>query len=90
MTPLKELIPPAEHEVGLMNATEVGKLMGVSAHEANRKLEECGLQVKEGKEYRLTEKGKEYGEMQPYTRGGHSGYQIKWNDKVKKLVGLMN
>ena len=73
-----------------MNATEVGKLFGVSAREANKKLTEHGLQVKEGKDYRLTEKGRAYGEMQPYTRGGHSGYQIKWNDKVKKLVGLMN
>ena len=82
LTPLKELIPPAEHEVGLMNATEVGKLVGLSAREANKKLTERGLQVKEGKEYRLTEKGKEYGEMQPYTRGGHSGYQIKWSPQI--------
>ncbi len=42
--------------------------------------------MKIGKEWRITNKGKCYGEEMPYERNGHSGYQIRWNDSVVSVL----
>ena len=89
--PLKRLIP-AEESPGYLNATMLAGKLGLlsktgnpKAADANAKLAELGLQKKEGKEWRLTDKGREYGEEKPFTRNGHSGYNINWNEKVLVL-----
>ena len=89
--PLKRLIP-AEESPGYLNATMLAGKLGLlsktgnpKAADANAKLAELGLQKKEGKEWRLTDKGREYGEEKPFTRNGHSGYNIGWNEKVLVL-----
>ena len=82
LTPLKELVPPAEHELGTLTPTDIGKQIGVPARKVNENLINAGLQVKDGKDYRLTDEGKKYAEAMPYTRNGHSGYQIKWMPKT--------
>ncbi|MBQ7198080.1 MAG: hypothetical protein IJS29_02350 [Selenomonadaceae bacterium] len=82
LTPLKELVPPAEHELGTLTPTDIGKQIGVPARKVNENLINAGLQVKDGKGYRLTDEGKKYAEAMPYTRNGHSGYQIKWMPKT--------
>lgn len=89
--PLKRLIP-AEESPGYLNATMLAGKLGLlsktgnpKASDANAKLAELGLQKKEGKEWRLTDKGREYGEEKPFTRNGHSGYNIGWNEKVLVL-----
>lgn len=80
---LKQLLPPAEHETGYLNATRIGeKLGGLSPQHVNQLLAKGGLQYKDGKDWRLTDAGKEYGEEIPYTRNGHSGYRILWNLSV--------
>lgn len=79
---LKELLPPAEHETGFLNATQIGEKIGLNARRVNPLIEKAGLQTKEGKQWRLTEAGKSYGEEMPYSRNGHSGYQIRWNESV--------
>ena len=86
MQEVKELIPPAEHETGFLNATQIGARLGVSAREANALLQDAGLQVRFNGAWRLTSKGKEHGEELPYERNGHSGYQIRWNDSVMRVV----
>ena len=90
--PLKRLIP-AEENPGYLNATKLAEKLGLlskagkpKAADANAKLAELGLQKKEGKEWRLTDKGCDYGEEKPYTRNGHSGYNINWNEKVLDLL----
>ena len=90
--PLKRLIP-AEENPGYLNATMLAGKLGLlsktgnpKAADANAKLAELGLQKKEGKEWRLTDKGREYGEEKPFTRNGHSGYNINWNEKVLDLL----
>lgn len=84
---LKKLIPPAEHETGFMNPTQLGeKLGGITAKEVNRILAKAGLQYKDGETWRLTEIGAAFGEEMPYTRNNHSGYQIRWNENVLKEV----
>ena len=89
--PLKRLIP-AEENPGYLNATKLAEKLGLlskagkpKAADANAKLAELGLQKKEGKEWHLTDKGREYGEEKPFTRNGHSGYNIGWNEKVLVL-----
>ena len=76
------LLPAAEHEIGYMNATQLGKKFGISARVVNQLLIEFGLQVKEGNTYILTDEGKKYGEAMPFNNNGHSGYQIKWSAAV--------
>lgn len=39
-----------------------------------------------GKEWRITSKGKNYGEEMPYERNGHSGYQIRWSKSVVEVL----
>jgi phage anti-repressor protein len=41
--------------------TELGKFIGVSGAEMNRKLKEKGFQIRDGKHWKLTEKGVEFG-----------------------------
>ena len=81
---LKELIPPAEHEIGRYTPTQLAKKFGLkSAQAVNQILLEAGLQEKDGNGgYILTEKGAEYAEAMPYERNGHTGYQIKWTPEV--------
>ena len=80
---LKQLLPPAEHETGYLNPTQIGeKLGGLSPQHVNQLLAKGGLQYKDGKDWRLTDAGKVCGEEIPYTRNGHSGYRILWNLSV--------
>ena len=80
---LKQLLPPAEHETGYLNPTQIG---GLGAKVVNKMLAEAGLQYRDGKDRRLTDAGKAYGEEMPYTRNGHSGYQIRWNASIVEYL----
>lgn len=93
-TPLQRLIP-AEENPGYLNATMIAEKMGLKYKtgrsdpaKANKLLESAGLQERRGDKWRLTEKGKAYGEEKPYTRNGHSDYQIVWNDSVFDALGV--
>ena len=82
LEPIKKLAPPAEHDTGYMNATQLGEKVGKSARTTNKWLADNGYQFKDGKDWRLTEKGKQYAEELPYTSNGHSGYQIRWASQI--------
>lgn len=89
--PIKQLIPPAEHKTGYLNATQIGERLGlgkgaVAGRKANVVIKDCALQVKEGNDWRLTDEGTAYGEEVPYSRNGHSGYQIRWNESVLEIL----
>lgn len=88
MAPCKALLPAAK-EVSYLNASGIAERIGLkfktgkpNGAAANQLLAERGLQEKRGGDWHLTERGKAYGEAKPYERGGHSGYQIMWSDKV--------
>ena len=84
---IRDLLPAATHDTGYMTVTQIGEKIGKSAKETNLLLAGHSLQHKEGKVWRLDEAGKEYGEEIPYTASsGHSGYQIKWNEKILGLL----
>ena len=83
---IKEIIAPAEHEIGYLTATQIGQEIEKSAQYVNKKLLELKFQEKDGHGgYILTEKGKDYGEAMPFERNGHTGYQIKLLPKVVPL-----
>jgi Rha family phage regulatory protein len=84
--PIKELLPAAEHQTGYLNATQIGAKIDKSAREVNLLLVGYGFQHKDGKDWRLDDAGREYGEEKPYTQNGHSGYQIKWNEKIVEFL----
>jgi prophage antirepressor-like protein len=80
---LRRALPPASHPICSHNATAIGEAMGVSAREANLRLERAGYQShNERKEWELTNDGKAWGEALPFSTRGHSGYQILWNPAV--------
>lgn len=82
----KKLLPVATHETGFLNPTQIGEQIGKKSRAVNTLLQERGLQEKVNKEWRLTDEGKKYAEEMPYTRNGHSGYQIRWNKSVVDVL----
>jgi len=96
LTEIVKCLPPAEHEIGSLNATGIAERLNLryktgspDAKTANRMLIAAGLIEISGEQkqpYRLTEKGKEFGEFKPYTRGGHSGYDLCWNESVLNVL----
>lgn len=80
--PLRQLLP-SEEKPSYLTPTAIGEMLGgIRAKDVNIMLMDLGLQEKSGKGWMLTTKGKEFGESIPYTRNGHSGYQIQWCPKV--------
>lgn len=95
LSPVKQLIQPADHQTGYLTPTEIGmKMGGERANKINLMLADLKLQCQElgakGKKiWRLTDSGKNYGEEFPYdAKTGHSGYQIKWNENVLSLLKM--
>jgi len=80
---LRRALPAANEPICSLNATQLGKLVGLSAKTTNLRLANLGLQVRnERDEWELTEVGEAWAEAMPYSRNGHSGYQILWNPTV--------
>lgn len=88
LAPIAKCLPSAKHSIGYLNATGIGKkLGGISARAVNLKLAGLGLQRKEGKDWRLTDIGRQYGEVFPFdAKSGHSDYQIRWSESVLSLL----
>ena len=96
MSPVKKLLPSVDHEIGRLNATEIADKMNIryktgspDPKTVNKRLIGAGLMVVTGdrkQPYALTDTGKDIGEVVPYTRGGHSGYEIRWNQSVVEIL----
>lgn len=85
--PLRKMLPAVEGRVCNLNATAVGKAVGLGAVKTNQRLADLGLQERGGSgQWELTESGRQYGEAIPYTNRGHSGYQILWSEDVVSVV----
>ena len=70
-----------------LNATQVGEPLSLNGRAANAILEKMGLQYKdENKDWKLTEVGTAYGEMKPFHRNGHSGYETRWKPSVIEVL----
>lgn len=84
---LRRALPAANEAICSLNATQLGKLLGLSAKATNQRLAQHGLQFRnERDEWELTESGEAWAEAMPYSRNGHSGYQILWNPAVAEQL----
>ena len=79
----RRALPAANEPICSLNATQLGKLLNRSAKATNQLLASSGLQLRNDRdEWELTEAGEAWAEAMPYSRNGHSGYQILWNPAV--------
>ena len=84
---LRKALPAANESISALNPTQLGERLGWSARVVNSRLRDQGLQFRnERDEWQLTEAGCAYGEAHPYSRNGHSGYQILWRAEVTDLL----
>ena len=80
---LRRALPSANEPICALNATQLGKLLNRSAKATNQSLASHGFQFRNDRdEWELTETGEAWAEAMPYSRNGHSGYQIHWNPAV--------
>ena len=74
---LRRALPAANEPICSLNATQLGKLLSRSAKATNQLLASGGLQFRNGEAW---------AEAMPYSRNGHSGYQILWNPAVAEQL----
>ncbi|QJP49613.1 hypothetical protein HKJ32_00830 [Xylella fastidiosa subsp. multiplex] len=80
---IRRALPALQEPLCLLNATQLGKQLHCSAKAANQLLASSGLQFRNERDaWELTEAGRVWGEAIPYSRNGHSSYQILWNPTV--------
>lgn len=81
--PMRRALPANDEPIAAMNPTKLGQQLGLAARSVNARLAAMGLQLRNDRdEWELTESGQAWGEALPYSRNGHSGYQILWNPAV--------
>jgi prophage antirepressor-like protein len=84
---LRKVLPAANEPICSLNPTQLGEHIGMSARGMNQRLQALGLQFKNDRdEWELTEAGQQWAEALPFSRNGHSGYQILWNPTVVKQM----
>lgn len=84
---LHRALPAANEPICSLNATQLGKLLGRSAKATNQLLAAADFQFRNDRdEWELTEAGEAWAEAMPYSRNGHSGYQILWNPEVAEQL----
>ncbi len=84
---LRRALPATHASNCSLNATQLGQLLGCSAMAMNVVLAAHGLQFRnERDEWELTPAGQSWAEALPYSRHGHSGYQILWNPAVADVL----
>ena len=77
----------APESAATLNATQVGDPLSLNGRAVNAILEKMGLQYKdENKDWKLTEAGTAYGEMKPFHRNGHSGYETRWKPSAIEVL----
>jgi prophage antirepressor-like protein len=84
---LRKVLPAANEPICSLNPTQVGERVGLSARSVNLRLQNLGYQFKNDRdEWELTESGKAWAEALPFSRNGHSGYQILWKPEVADVI----
>ncbi|PHV11506.1 BRO-N domain-containing protein [Chitinimonas sp. BJB300] len=84
---LRRSLPTCDEVLASMTPTRLGQLMGANAKATNLRLAVIGLQVRNDRDdWELTEAGQTWAEARPFSRNGHSGYQILWKPTVVELL----
>lgn len=86
----QKLLPATIMPSGYLTPTDIGNRIGKTARQVNLWLYNNKLQEQDAAsgDWRLTEAGRMHAEEFPFTRNGHSGYQIKWRDSVLQLMNV--
>ena len=80
-------LPACNDPLAAVNPTKLGEQIGLSARAVNLGLAALGFQNRNDRdEWELTDAGQAWGEALPYSRNGHSGYQILWRPEVADLL----
>lgn len=75
-----------------LSATKLGKMIGLSGEEVNKKLASLGYLKGVPGDWGITEKGKQFGELR-YKDNGYGGYAarswsyIVWDDSLASKLG---
>lgn len=88
---MRHALPACNEPLAAVNPTKLGEHVGLSAKQVNRRLADLGYQYRnERDEWELTEVGRTWGEALPFSRNGHSSYQILWKldvaDRLKEVA----
>ena len=84
---MRRALPVFQEPICSLNPTQLGEGLRLSARTVNLRLQSHGFQFKNDRdEWELTESGKRWAEALPYSRNGHSGYQILWNPEVCDVI----
>ena len=81
-------LPPIDTDAPQSNPTKLGKMIGLTPQEVNKRLETAGLQWRPGggSDWQLTKRGQKYGAAFPYENNNHTGFQIRWAPDVLKVI----
>ena len=78
---------PSVEEPANLNQTQLGELLGIKSRAVGDILRDAGLMIKDESGNRVvTELGRKHGEMKPFSRNGHSGYEPRWNKSVLDVL----
>ena len=84
---MRRALPACNDPLAAVNPTKLGEQIGLSARAVNLRLSALGFQNRNDRdEWELTDAGQAWGEALPYSRNGHSGYQILWRPEVADLL----
>jgi len=84
---MRRALPACNDPLAAVNPTKLGEQIGLSARTVNLRLAALGFQHRNDRdEWELTDAGQAWGEALPYSRNGHSGYQILWRPEVADLL----
>ena len=84
---MRRALPACNDPLAAVNPTKLGEQIGLSARAVNLRLSALGFQSRNDRdEWELTDAGQSWGEALPYSRNGHSGYQILWRPEVADLL----
>ena len=84
---MRRALPAYNDPLAAVNPTKLGEQIGLSARAVNLRLSALGFQSRNDRdEWELTDAGQAWGEALPYSRNGHSGYQILWRPEVADLL----
>ena len=84
---MRKSLPAANMPICSLNPTQLGQRLGMPGRDVNLRLQSLGMQFKnERDEWELTPSGQKWAEALPFSRNGHSGYQILWNPAVLQMI----
>ncbi len=84
---MRRALPACHEPLAAVNPTKLGEQIGLSARTVNLRLAALGFQERNDRdEWELTDAGRAWGEALPYSRNGHSGYQILWRPELAEQL----